>query len=125
MKGLAWISFVLAVIAGAGLAATSSGLVQIVVVIAALIWAGIDIAKDRTPNLQTVAVAVTLPSLIRGMNGTLAKKIGDGTEWVWSHSAGWLGEWSGTGPTFGAAVAAVTVSFIIARKTMPKSGMGR
>lgn len=125
MKGFAWASFGLAVIAGAGLAATNPGLVQVLAVVAALGVLVMDIVKDRTPNQSAVIVAIVLPSLIAGMNGKLADKIEEGLKHLWDWSAGWLGDWSGVGPTFGAAVVAVTLSVIISRRSMPKSSMGR
>ncbi len=125
MKGLAWISFVGAIIAGAGLAATSAGLVQILAVIAALVVLAMDIAKDRTPNQSAVIVAVVLPSLIVGMNGKLADTIDRWLSELWANVQGPLGEWAGTPSAFGVAAVVVTVSVLISRRAMPKTSMGR
>jgi hypothetical protein len=125
MKMLAWLAFVLAIIAGAGLSASNPGLVQLLVVVALLTALGIDIAKDRVPNLVAVAVVVTLPSLIVGMNGKLAGTINRWLDSLWNNVSDALGQWAGTTSTFTIAVACVVVSYLIARRTMPRSGGGR
>ncbi len=125
MKGSAWASFALAIVAGAGLAATGAGLVQLLVVVAALAVLAVDIAKDRTPNQGAVIVAIALPSLVVGMNGKLAAFIDRWLDKLWNNVSDTAGSWAGTNSMLFVAIACVAISFIFARRTMPRSGGGR
>jgi hypothetical protein len=123
MKLLAWAAFVVAVIAGAGLAATNAGMVQVLVAIGLVVVLVIDIAKDSTPNQYATGVAIALPSLLIGMNGTVAASIGGGLTRLWTWSGGHFGSWFGTS-LIGAAIIAGAVSLLIAQRTMPRAGSG-
>lgn len=124
MKLFAWLSFAGAVIAGAGLAATAPGLVQLIIVVAALSMLVIDIASDRTPNMWAVAVAIALPSVVVGMNGKLAATINGWLTDLWAKVSGNLGEWVGTTSMLGLAIAAAVIAYIIGRRSLPGSGGG-
>jgi hypothetical protein len=125
MKAICWISFAFAVIAGAGLSVVAPDLVQVIVVLAALTVLGIDIAKDRIPNQGAVVVAVALPSLLVSMNGKLADTLSNWLNSLWGSLSGQVGSWAGTTSTIGIAAICVAASFLLARRTMPKSGGGR
>ncbi len=125
MKAFAWASFALAIIAGAGLAATGAGLVQLLVAVAAIAVLVVDIAKDRTPNQGAVVVAIALPSLVVGMNGKMAEFIDTWLGRLWDNVSDTAGSWAGTQSMLFVAIACVAVSFIFARRTMPRSGGGR
>lgn len=115
MKMFAWAAFLLAVFAGAGLAATEPGLVQVVVVVGALAALIYDIAKDKTPNRDAVVVAVALPSLLVGMNGGIPNTLERwlGSLWrLWGDDAGRA---LGTTTMLVVACAAVAVSLVFSR----------
>lgn len=121
LKGLAWTAFVLAVIAGAGLATNNSGLIRFVIVLAALTALIVDIVKDRTPNVAAVVVAVALPSYMVGMNTGLTDTLGRGLDGIWGWASGWLGWLAGTESTLVIGFGAVIVSVLIAKATMSSS----
>lgn len=115
IKLFAWASFLVAIFAGAGLASTEPGLVQIVVVIGALALLIVDIAKDKTPNREAVIVAVALPSLIVGMNGGIPETLNRWLDTVWRTFDGQAASALGTSVMFVVAVVAVVVSFMLTR----------
>lgn len=124
MKLLAWVAFGLAIIAGAGLAATNAGMVQILVVAGALVVAGIDIAKDRTPNQYAIFVVLALPSLVVGMNGKLAGTIADWLNDVWRWAEDTLGSWVGATSVATTAIVVAGFAVITAQRIMPRTGSG-
>ena len=121
LKGLAWTSFVLAIIAGAGLASNNSELMQFVIVPAALTAVVVDIVKDRTPNVAAVVVAVALPSYMVGMNTGLTDTLGRWLDGLWGWASSWLGWLAGTESTLVVAFGAIVVSVLIAKSTMGSS----
>lgn len=124
MKILAWIAFALAIVAGAGLAATNSGMVQVLVVAGALVVAGIDIAKDRTPNQYAIFVVLALPSLVVGMNGGLADNIDEWLGDLWSWAERGLGDVVGTTTVAATAIVVAGFAVITAQRIMPRNGSG-
>lgn len=129
MKMFAWAAFVIAVFAGAGLAATEPGLVQLVVVMGALAALIYDIAKDKTPNRDAVVVAVALPSLIVGMNGGIPNTLERWLDSLWRLWGDDASDLLGTGTMLVVAVVAVVVSFVFSRSaghgSMSTPGMRR
>jgi len=122
MKGFAWVSFVLAVIGGAGLVGVGLGTaVMVIAVLAALALIAIDLAKDGIPNQYAVIGAFVLPSLIVSIDGRfpdwLSARLGD----LWGWASDHIGEWVGT-TTVGLALGAVVISFLVSSRTMPKMG---
>lgn len=117
MKMFAWAAFLIAVFAGAGLAATEPGLVQIVVVIGALAALVYDIAKDKIPNRDAVVVAVALPSLIVGMNGGIPQTLERWLDSLWRLWGDEASDLLGTGTMLVVAVVCVVVSFIFSRQS--------
>lgn len=118
LKLLAWLSFVLALVAGAGLAANNAELVRFVIVLAALTAVVVDFAKDREPNVAAVVVAVALPSYMVGMDTGLTDALGRGLDSFWGWSLGWSGWLAGTESTLVIGFGAVVVSILIAKATM-------
>ena len=114
-KLIAWLSFLVAIFAGAGLAATEPGLVQIVVVVGALTALAVDIFKDRVPNRDAVVVAVALPSLIVSMNGGIPETLTRWLDALWGQFDGSAAEALGTSTMLVVAVAAVVVSLVLTR----------
>lgn len=121
LKGLAWTAFVLAIIAGAGLATNNSGMIRFVIVVAALTALVVDIVKDKTPNVAAVVVAVALPSYMVGMDTGLTDTLGRWLDGFWGWALGWLGPLAGTESTLVIGFGAVMVSFLIAKATMSSS----
>lgn len=120
MKLLAWASFILAIIAGAGLAVNDAGLVQVLAIIVVLVAVAIDIGKDREPNQVAVLAAIVVPSLLVLMPGKLASTLSGLLKSAWNNTSGHLGSWAGTTSTLGVAAVCVAVSFVIAQRTMNK-----
>lgn len=121
LKGLAWTSFVLAIIAGAGLATNNSELMQFVIVLAALTALVVDIVMDKTPNTAAVVVAFALPSYMASMDTGLTNTISGWSDGIWRWASGWLGWLAGTESTLVIGFGAVVVSILIARRTMSSS----
>lgn len=121
LKFLAWLSFFLAIVAGAGLAANNSDLIKFTVVLAALTALVVDLAKDKTPNIAAVVVAVALPSYMVGMDTGLTDTLGRWLDRFWNWSLGWTGPLAGTESTLLIGFGAVMVSFLIAKATMSSS----
>lgn len=115
IKLFAWASFLVAIFAGAGLAATEPALVQIVVVIGALTALVVDIVKDKTPNKEAVVVAIALPSLIVGMNGGIPNTLNKWLDAVWGQFGQDAASALGTSTMLVVAVAAVVFSFVLTR----------
>ncbi len=122
MKMFAWVSFVIAIIGGAGLVGVGLGTaVMIIAAIAALAIIVIDIAKDHIPNQYAVIGAFVLPSLIVSIDGRFPDWLGDKLEDLWEWAGDHMGDWVGTS-TIGLALAAVVISFVVSSRTMPKMG---
>lgn len=115
MKLFAWAAFLIAVFAGAGLAATEPVLAQIVVVVGALAALIYDIAKDKIPNRDAVVVAITLPSLIVGMNGGIPNTLERWLKGLWKLWGDDAGRALGTTTMLVVACAAVAVSLVFSR----------
>lgn len=120
MKMLAWAGFVAAIIAGAGLAATNPTMMQVLIVVGAVIALVVDIAKDKTPNQYAVLVAIGLPSLLEGMDGTLFQTIGGWMTSLWNWASQPLGHLAGTTAIFTAVVVGA-VAVLVGQKTMPRT----
>lgn len=121
LKGFAWVAFILAVIAGAGLATNNSELIQFTIILAALTALVIDIAKDKTPNTAAVVVAVALPSYMAGMDTGLTDTLSGWLDGIWRWASGWLGWFAGTESTLTIGFGAIVVSILIAKSTMSSS----
>lgn len=123
MKFFAWASFIVALFAGAGLAVAEPVLVQIVVVLGLLAALVYDIAKDKVPNRDAVVVAITLPSLLVGMNGGIAATVSGWSTALWSQFEAPAAKAVGTSTMLVVAVAAVAVSLVLARAIPGGSSM--
>ncbi|MEU4558487.1 hypothetical protein AB0F72_08855 [Actinoplanes sp. NPDC023936] len=120
MKFLAWAGFVAAIIAGAGLAATNPTMMMVLICVGGIIALVVDIAKDRTPNQYAVLVAIGLPSLLVGMNGTFAETVGGWMTSLWNWASEPLGEMAGTTAIFTAVIVGAIAVFV-GQKTMPRT----
>lgn len=122
MKVFAWVSFVLAVVGGAGLVGVGLGTaVMVIAVLAALVLIGIDLAKDGIPNQYAVIGAFILPSLIVSIDGRFPAWLSARLADLWGWAEGHAGAWVGT-TTVGLALGAVVISFLVSSRTMPKMG---
>jgi hypothetical protein len=120
MKMLAWIGFVAAIIAGAGLAATNPKMMQVLIVVGAPIAMSVDIAKDKTPNQYAVLVAIGLPSFLLAMDGTFAETVGGWIANVWDWASQPLGDLAGTTAVFTAIIVGA-IAVLVGQKTMPRN----
>lgn len=134
VSGLAWASFVIAVVGGAlaagmwigdvietVLKAIPIGWVPEVLLFAALVTIGLDLFLDGVPNWMAIVGAILTPSIATATFGKLGDKVGE-----WSAALlGWLGgpmeEWVGTDSATGLAIAAIIGSLLMARRVVRKS----
>lgn len=131
IKGLAWASFVLAVIAGAALTDTFIGgtvaggigwlpnWVAILLLIAGAVAAAVDLFVDGVPNRTAIGIAIALPSVARAVPGRLSDQVTGLSRQMLDHAnSGGLGAWVGTTSALGLAVAVAAAAWIIARRTV-------
>lgn len=118
-----WFSTILGLFAGAGLAATNPELVMNIVVFLALLAIVWTVAKDRSPDLDTVILVVVVPSALVAMGGGLANAINGGLRWFWDWMSGWAGQWVGTESTFTMAAISLAVAFALMKKAGGGGGM--
>lgn len=118
-----WASTILGVFAGAGLAANNPDLVMKVVVFVALVALVWTVVKDKSPDLDTVLLVVTLPSVLIAMGGGVADALNRGLSAFWNWMAGWAGEWVGTESTFVLAVLSLAVAYALMKRAGGTGGM--
>jgi hypothetical protein len=131
-KALAWISFGLAVIAGAAIVATFVGgfiaglvgwfpsWVAIAAFAGAFVAMAIDLFVDGEPNQVALYSAMALPSLARAVPGRLSDTVTQMSGQALSQVNKSLGEWLGTSSAVGVAIACVVVSLLMARRVVAK-----
>lgn len=132
IKVLAWISYGLAVVGGAAIAATflggwASGIVgilpgwvAIVLFTGAVAAMAVDLFVDGIPNQVALYTAIALPSLARSVPGKLSDTVTDLSRQALSQVNDTLGVWLGTTSALGLAVSAVVVSLLMARRVVQK-----
>jgi hypothetical protein len=142
VKGMAWLSFALAVIGGAALTATflSDWTVALFQALpdgwthtAALVALGVGVAMlvrdlwmDSTPNHPALYVAIALPTVARAVSGKLSAKVTELSHDVMDKVVGGgLGEWAGTTAALGIAAFTIAVSIVLAQRVVNPSHGGR
>ncbi len=132
IKALAWISYGLAVIGGAALAATFVGgmvanvvgffpaWVAIVLFAAGFAAMAVDLFVDGIPNQVALYTAIALPSLARSVPGKLSGTVTDMSRQALAQVNDGLGAWLGTSSALGVALASVVVSLLMARRVVAK-----
>lgn len=132
-KALAWISYGLAVVGGAALAATFvggliagfigffPGWVAIVVFTGGFVAMAIDLFIDGEPNQVALYTAMLLPSVARAVPGRLSATVTDLSHQALAQVNATLGAWLGTSSALGLAIACVVVALLMARRVVTKS----
>lgn len=133
MKGLAWASFIIAIVGGALIAEMFIGnwiefLLELspwdwvapILLLAAVITVVIDLAIDWVPNYAALIAAMVMPTVATSADGKLGDQIEAGAEAV----LGWINstmiEWLGTTSTTGLALACIIGSLLMARRVISK-----
>ena len=134
MKGLAWASFIIAIVGGALIADMFLGTwiefllellpwnwVAPILLLAAIITVVIDLVIDMVPNYAALIAAMIMPTVATAANGKLGDQVEKGAEAV----LGWINdamiEWLGTASTTGLAFACIIGSLLMARRVVKKS----
>jgi hypothetical protein len=133
IKGLAWCSFVIAVVGGTLGAETFlgrivQGFLQLwpwkwippVLLAGAIVALAVDIFIDLLPNSAAIWSALLLPSIAASVSGKLGDKVSEGCRWLLDQIDGWLQEWI-TDSSTGLAIACIAAALIMARRVMKKS----
>ena len=132
IKALAWISYGLAVVGGAALAATFlggwiSGLVgifpnwvAIVAFVGAFVAMAVDLFVDGIPNQMALYTAIALPSLARAVDGRLSDTVTQVSGPALAQVNNSLGVWLGTSSALAVAAVAVVASLLVARRVVAK-----
>jgi hypothetical protein len=132
IKALAWISYGLAVVGGAALAATFlggwiSGLVgifpnwvAIVAFVGAFVAMAVDLFVDGIPNQMALYTAIALPSLARAVDGRLSDTVTQVSGQALAQVNNSLGVWLGTSSALAVAAVAVVASLLVARRVVAK-----
>lgn len=123
VKFAKWASTFLAVFAGAGLAANNPGLVILITVLVSLVAFVWVIVKDKSPDLDTVIMALVIPSVLVSMNNPFAKKLNEWLSAFWDWVFGWAGKWLGTESNFVVAVVALALAYALMKRASGGSGM--
>lgn len=126
---LAWASFVLALTGGALLPGTPVGeslsdfissvtwvWVPPAVFAIGVVGAGWDIVRDLIPDRIAIYTAALAPTFAGAIDGKLASKVAQFSDWVASWSVGWLKEWSGLVEPEHVAIVALLLAFAIAKR---------
>ena len=137
-KALAWVSFVLAIAAGAAFAGTWVGGVVAGVVhfipwpplaaiflAVAVVGMGLDIFNDGEPNQVALYAGMLLPSLARATSGKLSEGVTSLSQQLLSSLNPTLSSWVGTSLGIGLAIACAAVALVMARRVVAKGGGAR
>ena len=133
ITGLAWASFIIAVVGGTLIPETFlgrilQGFLQLwpwkwippVLLAAAVVALAIDIFIDLVPNTAAVWSALTLPSIAASVTGRLGDEVSHWCGELLDAIDGWLHEWI-TDSSTGLAIACCAAALIMARRVMKKS----
>lgn len=131
---LAWISQILAVAGGVGLAATFVGdwlsaairffpnwLGPLLLFVAVLTWV-IDLVIDGIPNRAAIWCGLTVPTLARSVHGKLGVNVTQIAGQVAGAINSHLGSWLGSTSTLAVAFAAAAGALLVARRVISKGG---
>jgi hypothetical protein len=134
IKGLAWTSFVLAVVGGAALAVSfvgnwiTAGLdmfpawVRGIGLFAAVVAIAIDLFVDGIPNQVAVYSAIAIPVVAKSTSGALASNVTQLSNQLLTSANAQLGAVIGTTVPLAMGVAAVAASLLVARRVIAKGG---
>lgn len=131
-KGLAWISFIFAIVGGAAIAATFigdwirsllgmlPGWVAALAIAAAVASMLIDIFLDGEPNQIALYSALTLPTLARATSGKLSGNVTHVSGQVAGGVNSGLSSWLGVSSTLATAVICTVIALLMARRVIRK-----
>lgn len=129
---LAWISQILAVAGGVGVAATFlgdwiSGLIGFfpdwlgpLLLFAAVVAWILDLLVDGIPNRLAIWCALLIPTLARSVNGTLGQRVTEISGRLADTINAELGAWLGTTSVLSIALAASLAALLVARRVISK-----
>jgi hypothetical protein len=133
IKGLAWASFVIAVVGGTlapqmFLGKLIQGFLGLwpwpwippVLLAATIVAVGIDIFIDLTPNQAAIWSALTMPTIAASVKGKLGDTVSGWCQALLDEIDGWLHTWI-TDSSTGLAIACIAASLIMARRVVKKS----
>lgn len=125
MKLFAWTAFVLAIVAGAGLAAEAATMVLVVFTAYVLLKLIADIGKDKTPNQDAIVGALVLPMLLVYIPGPISAWIQARLQDLWN----WIGEQIGQGlattSTMTIAAVCLVCAYVLSDRTMKTAKKAR
>ncbi len=132
VKALAWISFALAAVGGAAVAATFLGgwIANVVGIfpdfIAVLLFAGllvglaVDLFNDGVPNQLALYAVMVLPSLARSVPGQVGDSVSEFSNQILAQVSSGARQWLGVSAAIGIAAVAIGVSLVMARRVVTK-----
>lgn len=128
---LAWVSFALGVTAGSLLASTFFGgfvdnivgfgpwdWVPVLILAGLFVFVAVDLFSDMVPNRLALYSVMSMPSVARGVDGSLGTHVESWANSVRDALQGNLSDLLGTSSAIGLAGAAALVAWIVARRTM-------
>lgn len=134
-KALAWISFFLAIVAGAafavgGLGDLLNGLLNMFGVdwLAALVFMIalgsmlVDIIVDRIPNQVAMWMAMVVPALAQSVPGKLSETVQNLYDQILTQVQSGLSAWLGVASTWGIAIVSAVLAFLVGRRVLAKGG---
>jgi hypothetical protein len=133
IKGLAWTSFVIAVVGGTlapqmFLGKAIQGFLGLwpwpwippVLLAATIVAVAVDIFIDLTPNTAAIWSALTMPTIAASVKGKLGDTVSGWCQALLDEIDGWLHAWI-TDSSTGLAVACIAAALIMARRVVKKS----
>ncbi len=133
IKGLAWTSFVFAVVGGTlapemFLGKLIQGFLGLwpwqwippVLLAATIVAVGVDIFIDLIPNQMAIWSALTMPTIAASVNGKLGDTVSHWCNLLLGLIDGWLHAWI-TDSSTGLAIACIAAALIMARRVVKKS----
>jgi hypothetical protein len=125
MKLFAWCAFILAIVAGTGLAADATTMVLIVFTIGLLVKAVVDIAKDKTPNQDAIVGALVMPTLLVYIPGPISDWIQSRFSDLWDFVGEQVGYGLATTSTMTIAAVCLVVAHTINERAVKASNKRR
>jgi hypothetical protein len=133
IKGLAWTSFVIAVVGGTlapemFLGRLIQGFLGLwpwhwippVLLAATIVAVAVDIFIDLTPNQTAIWSALTMPTIAASVKGKLGDTVSHWCNQLLDQIDGWLHTWI-TDSSTGLAIACIAAALIMARRVVKKS----
>jgi hypothetical protein len=132
IRALAWVSFGLAVVAGAALTDTfvggwisavfafAPGWLATVTFVGVAVMTAVDLVVDGIPNQIALYAAMSLPSMAMGLPGRLAGTVTDLSQKAAAQTNDALGQWLGGTSSYVLAGACAVAALLVARRVIAK-----